>query len=158
MNEARTRIVIGADNFGLPLKQKISEYLCLLGYEVEDMGVQEGDPVDYPDIGTALAEKIAAGLYERGILVCGTGAGMAIVANKVPGVRAVCVQDPYTAERARASNNAQIITFGSQITGIEVAKKLLDIWLKSEFQGGRSAPKVKKIDELDLKYRLYREK
>ena len=158
MSDTRTKIVIGADNFGLPLKQKLSEYLCFLGYEVEDMGVQDGDPVDYPDIGTALAEKIAARLYDRGILVCGTGAGMAIVANKVPGVRAVCVQDPYTAERARASNNAQIITFGSQITGIEVAKKLLDIWLKSEFQGGRSAPKVKKIDELDLKYRLHREK
>jgi ribose 5-phosphate isomerase B len=151
------KIIIGADHFGLPLKQKISEYLGLLGYEVEDMGVREDEPVDYPDIGTAVAELVAAKGYDRGILVCGTGAGMAIVANKVPGVRAVCVQDPYTAERARASNNAQIITFGSQITGIEVAKKLLDIWLKSEFQGGRSAPKVKKIDELDQKYRLRRE-
>jgi ribose 5-phosphate isomerase B len=152
------RIIIGADHFGLPLKQKISEYLSLLGYEVEDMGVKEDDPVDYPDIGTALAEVVAAKQYDRGILVCGTGAGMAIVANKVPGVRAVCVQDPFTAERARASNNAQIITFGSQIIGIEVAKKLLDIWLKSEFQGGRSASKVQKIDELDKKYRLRREK
>jgi len=151
------KIVIGSDHFGLPLKQKIGEYLYSLGYEVEDLGVKEEDPVDYPDIGTALAEFVVARHYDRGILICGTGAGMAIVANKVPGVRAVCVQDPYTAERARASNNAQIITFGSQITGIEVAKKLLDIWLKSEFQGGRSAPKVKKIDELDQKYRLQRE-
>jgi ribose 5-phosphate isomerase B len=150
------KIVIGSDHFGLPLKQKIGEYLYSLGYEVEDMGVKADDPVDYPDIGTALAELVAASHYERGILICGTGAGMAIVANKVPGVRAVCVQDPYTAERARASNNAQIITFGSQITGFEVAKKLLDIWLKSEFQGGRSAPKVKKIDDLDQKYRLQR--
>lgn len=151
------KIVIGSDHFGFPLKQKIGEYLYSLGYEVEDLGVKEEDPVDYPDIGTALAELVVARHYDRGILICGTGAGMAIVANKVPGVRAVCVQDPYTAERARASNNAQIITFGSQITGIEVAKKLLDIWLKSEFQGGRSAPKVKKIDELDQKYRLQRE-
>ncbi|MFM7584444.1 MAG: RpiB/LacA/LacB family sugar-phosphate isomerase, partial [Caldilinea sp.] len=93
---------------------------------------------------------------ERGILVCGTGAGMAIVANKVPGVRAVCVQDPYTAERAVASNNAQIITFGAQITGAAVAEKLIDVWLESEFQGGRSAPKVAKIDSLDEKYRAQR--
>ena len=156
MNGMRSKIIIGADHFGLPLKQKIIEYLTLLDYEVEDMGVQGDGPVDYPDIGTAVAERVAEKQYDRGILICGTGAGMAIVANKVPGIRAVCVQDLYTAERARASNNAQIITFGSQIIGIEVAKKLLDIWLKSEFQGGRSAPKVKKIDDLDQKYRLQR--
>jgi ribose 5-phosphate isomerase B len=158
MNQVRSKIVIGADHFGLPLKQEISAYLCLLGYEIEDIGVQEDTPVDYPDIAAALAEMVAQKQYDRGILICGTGAGMAIAANKVPGVRAVCVQDPYTAERARASNNAQIITFGSQIIGIEVAKKLLDIWLKSEFQGGRSAPKVQKINELDQKYRLQRER
>ena len=151
------KIVIGADHFGLPLKQGIAKYLSMLGYEVEDIGVQEDTPVDYPDIAAALAEMVADKQYDRGILVCGTGAGMAITANKVPGVRAVSVQDPYTAERARASNNAQIITFGSQIIGLEVAKKLLDIWLKSEFQGGRSAPKVQKIDELDQKYRRQRD-
>ena len=151
------KIIIGADHFGLPLKQKIGEYLRLLGYEIEDIGVQEDTPVDYPDIAVTLAEAVAQKRYDRGILICGTGAGMAIAANKVPGVRAVCVQDPFTAERARASNNAQIITFGSQIVGPEVAKKLLDIWLKSEFQGGRSAPKVQKINELDQKYRLQRE-
>jgi ribose 5-phosphate isomerase B len=77
---------------------------------------------------------------------------MAIVANKVPGVRAVCVADPYTAERAVASNNAQVITFGSQITGAAVAEKLVDIWLASEYQGGRSAPKVDKINRLDEAY------
>lgn len=156
MNELSTKIIVGADHFGLPLKQKIVEYLSLLGYEVEDVGVQEEVPVDYPDIAAALAERVAEKQYDRGILVCGTGAGMAITANKVPGVRAVCAHDPFTAERARASNNAQIITFGSQIIGLEVAKKLIDIWLKSEFQGGRSAPKVQKIDELDQKYRLQR--
>ena len=157
MNPKNDKIIIGSDHFGLSLKQKISEYLGFLGYEIEDVGVKADDPVDYPDIATALAEMVAQKQYDRGILICGTGAGMAIVANKVPGVRAVCVQDPFTAERARASNNAQIITFGSQIIGIEVAKKLLDIWLKSEFQGGRSAPKVNKINELDQKYRPQRE-
>ncbi len=148
-------IVMGADHLGLPLKNAIRDYLQKKGYQVEDMGVNSGDPVDYPDVGAALAEAVGAGKFERGILVCGTGAGMAIVANKVPGVRAVCVQDPYTAERAVASNNAQVITFGSQITGPAVAEKLIDVWLASEFQGGRSAPKVAKIDNLDEKYRAH---
>jgi ribose 5-phosphate isomerase B len=151
--DKQTPIVIGADHMGLPLKDAIRDYLRQQGYQVEDLGVTSGDPVDYPDVGAALAETIARGEYARGILVCGTGAGMAIVANKVPGVRAVAVYDPYTAERAVASNNAQVITFGAQITGPAVAVKLIDIWLASEFQGGRSAPKVAKIDQLDDKYR-----
>ena len=153
MMDQNKPIVIGADHMGLPLKNSIRDYLIKKGYQVDDMGVNAADPVDYPDVGAQLAQAISAGKYERGILVCGTGAGMAIVANKVPGVRAVCVQDPYTAERAVASNNAQVITFGSQIIGPQVAEKLIDIWLASEFQGGRSAPKVAKIDSLDEKYR-----
>lgn len=146
------KIVVGADHLGMPLKNVVRDHLLKLGYQVDDMGVNSDDPVDYPDVGAALAEAVAAGKYTRGVLVCGTGAGMAIVANKVPGVRAVCVADPYTAERAVASNNAQVITMGSQITGPAVAVKLIDIWLDSEFQGGRSAPKVAKIDALDTKY------
>jgi ribose 5-phosphate isomerase B len=153
MYEKSKPIVVGADHLGLPLKDKIRDYLRQKGYTVEDMGVSDTAPVDYPDVGAALAQRVGAGEFERGILVCGTGAGMAIVANKVPGVRAVSVQDPYTAERAVASNNAQIITFGSQIVGASVAEKLIDIWLESEFQGGRSAPKVQKIDALDEKYK-----
>lgn len=145
-------IVIGADHMGLPLKNAVRDYLVKQGYTVEDMGVSSETPVDYPDVGAALAERVGSGEFERGILVCGTGAGMAIVANKVPGVRAVSVQDPYTAERAVASNNAQIITMGSQIIGPLVAEKLIDIWLGSEFQSGRSGPKVQKIVELDKKY------
>ena len=149
-------IVMGADHFGLPLKDAIRDYLVKKGYQVVDLGVNASTPVDYPDVGALVAEEVGAGKYERGILVCGTGAGMAIVANKVPGVRAVCVQDPYTAERAVASNNAQIITFGAQITGAVVAEKLIDVWLGSDYQGGRSAPKVAKIDSLDEKYRAQR--
>ena len=148
-----TKIVVGADHFGLPLKNVVRDHLRDLGYTVDDMGVNSETPVDYPDVGATVAEAVGAGQYTRGILVCGTGAGMAIVANKVPGVRAVCVNDPYTAERAVASNNAQIITFGAQITGTAVAKKFVDIWLESEYQGGRSAPKVEKMEKLDEKYR-----
>ena len=150
---ANRTIVIGCDHLGVELKNSLVEHLIEKGHKVTDLGVNDATPVDYPDVGAKLAEAIARGEYERGILVCGTGAGMAITANKVPGVRAVPVMDPYTAERAMASNNAQVITFGQLIVGPAVAKMLADIWLAAEFQGGRSAPKVAKMDALDMKYR-----
>ncbi len=144
-------ILLGADHLGLPLKNVLKNHLINKGYSVEDIGVENNDPVDYPDIGEKLAKRIAKGDSERGILCCGTGAGMAIVANKIPGVRAVCINDPYTAERAIASNNAQVVTLGSLITGEEVGKKLVDIWLENDFQGGKSLSKVEKINKLDSK-------
>ena len=146
-------VAVGSDHFGLALKNPIRDYLRELGYQVDDLGVNTEEPVDYPDVAVLVAEQVRAGKYDRAIIFCGTGAGMAIVANKVPGVRAVFVGDPYTAERARASNNAQIITMGSQTVCVQVAKKLIDIWLASEYQGGRSAPKVAKMDEIDQRYR-----
>jgi ribose 5-phosphate isomerase B len=148
-----TRIIIGADHLGLPLKDAVVEHLRAKGHEVTDIGVSSSEAVDYPDIARPLAERIAEGEFGRGILVCGTGAGMAISANKVPGVRAVCVQDPYTAERAIASNNAQVLTLGALITGAPVARMLVDIWLANEFQGGGSAAKVAKMDKIDADYR-----
>lgn len=152
-DKSTTEIVIGADHLGVALKRALRDHLLAAGWRVSDMGVDGDEPVDYPDIAAALARRVAAGEFARGILVCGTGAGMAITANKVPGVRAVCVTDPYTAERAIASNNAQIITLGQLITGTAVAKMLVDIWLANDFQGGRSAPKVAKMDALDAEYR-----
>ncbi len=147
------KIVLGADHLGLRLKNALVEHLRARGHEVTDLGVESDAPVDYPDVGERVAEAVARGEFERGILVCGTGAGMAITANKVPGVRAVSVTDPYTAERAIASNNAQIITFGELIVGTSVAKMLADIFLANDFQGGRSAPKVAKMDAIDRKHR-----
>ncbi len=143
------KLVIAADHLGLPLKDAVKNHLEKQGVDLVDLGVNDTDPVDYPDVGKQLAERVAAGDYDRGILVCGTGAGMAIVANKVPGVRAVCVTDPYTAERAIASNNAQVITMGAQITGPSVATMLVDIWLANDFNAERSGKKVAKIDALD---------
>jgi ribose 5-phosphate isomerase B len=140
---------IGCDHLGLELKNALRAHLEAQGVQVTDIGVNDATPVDYPDVGAELARRVARHDFERGVLVCGTGAGMAIAANKVPGVRAVCVMDPYTAERAIASNNAQVITFGAQIMGASVACMLLDIYLRNEFQGGRSAPKVAKLDALD---------
>ena len=143
------KLIIGSDHLGKDLKDSIKLHLESKGIEVKDVGVQEAKQVDYPDIGKILAEKIQNNDYERGILVCGTGAGMAIVANKFSGVRAVCVNDAYTAERSIASNNAQIITFGALITGTPNALMYTDIWLKNNFQSERSGKKVDKINDLD---------
>ncbi|MDD5367980.1 MAG: ribose 5-phosphate isomerase B [Anaerolineaceae bacterium] len=147
------KIIIASDHIGRPLKDVVVQHLKNRGHEPVDLGVHSDSPVDYPDVGQELAERIARGEYERGILVCGTGIGMAIVANKVPGVRAAVCHDPYSAERARKSNDAQVMTLGSQVIGSEVAKALVDIWLAAEFAGGRSAAKVEKINGLDEHYR-----
>lgn len=147
------RVIIGADHLGLQLKDALAEHMRGAGHEVEDIGVHDAAPVDYPDVALALSQRIASGEFARGVLVCGTGAGMAITANKVPGVRAVAVNDPYTAERAIASNNAQVIAFGQRVTGEYAARMYLDIWLANEFQADRSGPKVAKIDALDQRPR-----
>jgi len=146
-------IVIGSDHNGLALKNVLREYVEAQGHTCDDLGTYSHDAVDYPDIALKVAEDIAAGKHERGILICGTGIGMAIVANKVPGVRAAQVHDVYQAERARKSNDAQIITMGAQVIGAELAKLLIDTWLRSEFAGGRSAPKVAKIKAIDERFR-----
>ncbi|TQV70318.1 RpiB/LacA/LacB family sugar-phosphate isomerase [Denitrobaculum tricleocarpae] len=143
------KLGIGCDHLGLAMKNDLRDHLAAQGIEVVDLGVHDETPVDYPDMGSGLARELAAGAFERGILICGTGAGMAIAANKVPGVRAVCVTDPYTAERAIASNDAHVVTFGAQITGLSVARMLADIFIRNSFQGGRSAPKVAKLAALD---------
>ncbi|MCR4401520.1 MAG: ribose 5-phosphate isomerase B [Firmicutes bacterium] len=147
------KVILGADHLGFGLKETIKSYLCDKGVEVVDAGTYDTNPVDYPDIAHAVAKRIASGELDRGILICGTGIGMAIVANKVPGVRAAQCHDVYSAERARKSNNAQIMTLGALVVGPELAKTLVDAWLESEFQGGRSGPKVEKIDRIDQMYR-----
>jgi ribose 5-phosphate isomerase B len=146
-------IVMGSDHIGLDLKNIVKEHIEAQGHTCDDLGTYTHDPVDYPDIAVKVAEDIAAGKHERGVLICGTGIGMAIVANKVPGVLAAQAHDVYSAERARKSNDAHIITLGAQVIGPELAKPLIDAWLRSEFSGGRSAPKVAKIKAVDERYR-----
>ncbi len=144
------QVLLGSDHFGYALKENLKHYLEELGHEPVDLGCyQPEEAVDYPDVAVAVAEKIASGEYQRGILICGTGIGMAITANKIPGVRAACCHDPYSAERARKSNDAQILTMGAEIVGPALGRYLLDIWLASEFGGGRSTRKVEKIKQLD---------
>ncbi|CAB1243479.1 ribose 5-phosphate isomerase B [Clostridium sp. MT-14] len=147
------KIIIGADNLGYDLKEIVKTHIESKGIEVVDVGVYDKKPVDYPDVALAVAKRIANNEFERGILICGTGIGMAIAANKVPGVRAAQCHDIYSAERSRKSNNAQIMTMGAVVIGPELAKKLVDVWLESEFQGGRSIPKVKKINDIDSRCR-----
>ena len=146
-------IAIGCDEAAYEMKECIKAYVKSLGLDVEDYGVYDEQPVLYPDIAAKVAVAVAEGKHERGILLCGTGIGMAITANKIPGIRAAQCHDVFSAERARKSNNAQIMTMGSRVIGIELAKLLVHTWLHSEFQGGRSQPKVDKIMEYENMYR-----
>jgi ribose 5-phosphate isomerase B len=139
------RVVIGCDHAGLRLKATLAERLVALGHEVVDVGTHGESSVDYPDFARQAAELIASGHADRGVLVCGTGQGMAIAANKVPGVRAACVSDPFSARMIVEHNDAQIVTFGQRVTGEGVALLCLDAWLDARFAGGRHVARVEKI-------------
>jgi ribose 5-phosphate isomerase B len=146
-------IAIGADEAAYDLKETLKAWLAGKGVDVVDYGAFDKSPVLYPDIAVKVAEAVAKGKHTRGILMCGTGIGMAITANKVPGVRAATCHDTYSAERARKSNDAQILTMGARVIGPELAKTIVDAWLKSEFEGGGSTPKVERMVEIDEQFR-----
>jgi len=146
------KIAIGSDEAAFAFKEAMKSFLIEKGYKVIDKGVYDTTPVLYPDIAVKVSESILKGEAERGALFCGTGIGMAITANKVPGIRAAVCHDSFSAERARKSNDAQIICMGARVIGIELAKQLMSIWLESEFAGGGSTPKVEKIKEFERKY------
>ena len=147
------RIALGCDEVGLPLLEVIREQLAARGVEVQDFGVHSTDPVLYPNIALEVAKAIASGQCDRGILICGTGIGMSISANKVPTVRAALCHDTYSAERARKSNDAQVLTMGARVIGPELAKQIVAAWLASEFEGGGSLPKVVRMQEIDEEFR-----
>ena len=142
-------IGLGADHNGYLLKEHLSRHLQDRGHDVKDFGCFDTKPVDYPDVAAAVGKAVASGQCERAILICGTGLGMAIAANKIPGVSAASVSDPYSAERARKSNDAQVLCLGAKVVGEAVAPLLVDHWLASEFAGGESARKVAKIAALE---------
>lgn len=144
-------ILIGADDAGLGLLQVIADDLAERGVAIEivrpdDIGLEA---IDYPDVAERVAVAVRDGRSDRAILICGTGIGMAIAANKVQGVRAALAHDVYSAERARKSNNAQVLTMGARVIGPEAAKTVVHAWLASEFAGGASTRKVEKIDDLE---------
>ncbi|MEG6574427.1 ribose 5-phosphate isomerase B [Caldibacillus debilis] len=138
------KIGIGSDHNGFEFKEAIKKYVEENGHEVVDFGCYSKDAIDYPDVAFQVAEAISQGKVERGILICGTGIGVCIAANKYPGIRAALTHDVYSAERAQLSNNAQIITMGAKIIGIEVGKKVVSAFLNSHWAGG-SQRKVDKI-------------
>ncbi|SCP98941.1 ribose 5-phosphate isomerase B [Anaerobium acetethylicum] len=139
-------IALGCDEAAFSFKESIKQFLEGKGIIVDDYGTYSlEEEVLYPDVAIAVAQSIKNGKNERGLLFCGTGLGMAIAANKVPGIRACTCHDPFSAERSRKSNNAQIMTMGARVIGIELAKTLVDTWLKSEFAGGGSEKKVDRI-------------
>ena len=137
------KIAIGCDPNAVGLKEAIIKHLAELGYECEDYGSE--DPI-YANVAIEVAEAVAAGKHDRGILMCGTGIGVSIAANKVPGAYAALCSDAYSTERSIKSNNVNIMTLGEQVTGVELAKSLVSIWMNSEYvPGGRSEPKIQRI-------------
>jgi ribose 5-phosphate isomerase B len=137
------KVAIGCDPNAAELKRVVKKHLEETGHQTEDYG---SDAPIYANVAFAVAEAVAAGKHERGILLCGTGIGVCIAANKVPGAYAALCSDAYSTERSRKSNNANIMTMGSQVVGYELAKALVSIWMKSEYvPGGRSEPKVQRI-------------
>jgi ribose 5-phosphate isomerase B len=144
------RVVIDADDAGLTLKRDLIDHLETLGIDVVDLNYLGKNPAaNYPEIGYHLAVKIRDREYDRGILICGTGLGMAMIANKVETVYAGPCHDVYSAERLRKSNDAQVLTMGARVVGVELAKTITDAWLHSEFQGGGSRPKVESMRRLE---------
>ena len=145
------RIAIGADHGGYELKQYIAEFLIAQGHQVQDFGTHSLESVDYPDFATPLARAVAAGEFERGILVCGTGIGMSIAANKVHGIRAALCTNCYMARMSRQDNDANILCLGGRVLGLGLALEIVQTFLSNEFLGGRHARRVDKISALERK-------
>jgi len=145
------RIAIGADQGGYELKRQIAEFLTAQGCQVLDLGIRSLKSVDYPDIAALVARAVVAGKAERGILICGTGIGMSLSANKVHGIRAALCTDCYMARMAREHNDAQVLCLGGQVLGLGLTLDIVQVFLGAEFLGGRHARRVGKISALEGK-------
>jgi len=143
------RIAIGADHAGFSLKEQLRDWLHSQGYEVEDLGCSSAESTDYPDYASAVAREVAGGQAERGILVCSTGVGMSITANKVAGVRAALGVNADEVRLSRAHNDANILTLGARYTDVATAEALIGIFLQTSFDGGRHQRRLSKIAEIE---------
>lgn len=139
-------IAIASDHAGLDLKREVARVLRELGHSVTDFGAHTNESVDYPDFGALAAEAVAGGKADRGVLICGTGIGMSIVANRFAGVRAALCHDPYTAAVSRRHNDANVLVLGQRVLGTDLALAILRAWLETAFEGGRHARRVAKLD------------
>jgi len=143
------KIAIGSDHAGLELKEYIKQVLAGGDYEVTDYGTNSPQSVDYPDYGFKVAQAVAAGEADRGILVCGTGMGMSVVANKVKGIRAALAFDTYTAVQSRKHLDANVLVLGERVTGRGLAEEIVRSWLSAEFEGGRHSGRIAKIEAFE---------
>lgn len=142
-------IVIGSDHGGVALKEAIKGFLAQRGLAVEDLGTSDQTSVDYPDFGVRVSRQVSTGQAELGILVCGTGIGMSIVANKFPGVRAALINDEFTARMSKEHNNANILVMGGRVVDVPAALRMVGIWLDSTFEAGRHQLRLDKIAQLE---------
>ncbi len=140
------RVAIGADHGGVRLKDALVAHLLGAGHDVEDLGTHDESSVDYPDFAHAVCAQILAGEADRGVLVCGTGQGMAMAANKVAGIRAAVVADTFSAQMAAEHNDAQILCLGERVVGVGLAAACLDAWLGASFAGGRHERRIAKLE------------
>jgi ribose 5-phosphate isomerase B len=147
----RMDFVIGSDHGGIQLKSIVKEWLQTHGYPVTDMGTHSEDNCDYPDIALPVAQSVAAGEFDRGILICGTGIGVSITANKVRGIRAALCGDTFSAKMSRMHNNANILAMGQRVIGAGLALEILEVWVSTAFEtGGRHETRVAKIEPISL--------
>lgn len=143
------KIAIASDHAGFQLKEYLKTFLGEKGISIEDFGTHNEEPVDYPDMGSKVAEKVSSGEIERAILICATGVGMSVVANKYPKVRAALAYSPLVAKRAKEHNDANILIFGGKTTDKDLAREMVTAWLKAKFIGGRHHRRVKKIEDVE---------
>ena len=145
------RVAVGSDHRGVQVRQKVAELLERLNHEVTDCGAPDGEPADYPDVAQCAAGKVSRGEADRAVLICGTGIGMMIAANKLSGVRAATVHDDLTAEMSRRHNDTNVLCLSADMLGERLIDRMVEIWLKTEFEGGRHARRVEKIRALEQK-------
>jgi ribose 5-phosphate isomerase B len=147
------KIAIGSDHAAFEYKEKIKKLLISEGYEIEDHGIYENKSIKDYSVAEKVALSVSSGKFDRGILLCGTGIGMSISANKIPGSIAALCHDKYTAKCAREHNDSNILVLGARVISVELAIEMIGIWLKSEYQKGRHIPRNRSFQEFDKKYR-----
>lgn len=143
------RIAVGSDHRGYAIKQKLIDLLMRLEQQVEDAGTYSAESVDYPDVASIVGLKVSRGEVDRGILICGTGIGMSIAANKIPGVRAAPCHDDLSAEMSRRHNDLNVLCLSGDMLGEKLIDRMVEIWLKTDFEGGRHARRLEKISKLE---------
>ncbi len=148
------KIAIGSDHVALQMKQEIIEFLEKKGHTVKDWGTYTSQRCDYPIYGQKVANAVVSGEADRGIVICGTGVGISIAANKVKGIRAVVCSEPYSAMLSRQHNDTNVLAFGARVVGIELAKMITEVWLNAEFEGGRHQKRIDMLSEIEKNSRL----